>query len=270
MDHYAVFGNPIAHSLSPDIHTQFAQLTGHTLSYTRILVAPGELQKALTDFAESGGRGANITVPFKTEALQLCTRATPLAIEAGACNCISFHASEWVADCTDGLGLVYDLTQQLQLSLAQKRILIVGCGGATRGIIGPLLAEHPTEIVLINRTMQKAEQLAESFQSHGTLSACPWHTVLFSEFDFIIHATSLGHTGQLPDLPPTTLSPTTWVYDLSYGKAAEPFLQWAITAGARHYTDGLGMLVAQAAFSFERWRGIMPPVKPVLAAMRNR
>lgn len=267
---YTVFGNPIDHSLSPTIHAAFAAQAGMALQYTKTLVPPHAFERCLQAFIKEGGQGANVTLPLKAEALTLATQASDTAQQAGAANCLTFKNDEIWADNTDGIGLITDLTEHLQLSLRHKRILVIGAGGAARGITGPLLARAPATLTLANRTLETAETLAKQFASSGPITALSLEALLGAEpFDLIIHATSAGLSGQILTLPSTLLHPNTLCYDLAYGKAAQPFLTWAANAGCQHSSDGLGMLVEQAAAAFHAWFGVYPNTPPVLTQLRG-
>lgn len=267
IDHYAVMGNPIAHSKSPIIHTAFAQQTGQTMQYDAILVGTqeGEFAQAVQTFQASGGKGLNITIPFKPAAYALAEQHTPRAKLAGAVNTLWFDAQgQCVGDNTDGVGLVRDLTQNHGKPLYGQHILILGAGGAVRGILGPLLEAIPAQCVIANRTVSKAETLVELFASLGNIRACPYDALLNQKFDLIINGTSASLQGELPPLPNGLLASNGWCYDMMYASTATPFMQWAQAQGATYAWDGLGMLVEQAAESFYQWRGIKPDTAPVI------
>ncbi|MBI4740449.1 MAG: shikimate dehydrogenase [Betaproteobacteria bacterium] len=268
-DRYAVFGNPISHSKSPSIHAAFARQTGQDIRYDAILARPDDFSGALRAFADAGGRGANVTVPFKEEAFRLTTRRTPRAELAGAVNTLLFGDGESVGDNTDGAGLLRDLTANLGRSLAGSRILLLGAGGAARGVLGPLLGAGPAALVIANRTPAKAAGLAQQFAPFGPVAGCAYPDLAGSAFDLVINATSASLGGERPPLPPGVFSGGSQAYDMMYGKGQTPFLAFAGEQGAAHLADGLGMLVEQAAEAFFVWRGIRPNGAPVLAALRG-
>jgi shikimate dehydrogenase len=263
-DRYAVFGHPIAHSKSPQIHAAFARQTGQDLTYEAILAPLDGFADSVAQFISAGGRGANVTVPFKEEAFRLANRLSPRAQRAGAVNTLSFDADGILGDNTDGAGLVADLTRNLHCMLAGKRILLLGAGGAARGVIEPLLEQKPSALVMANRTVSRAQELAELF-GHG-VSACSFDAV-DTPFDLVINATAASLTGERPPLSPCVFTPDTLAYDLMYGRDT-PFLAFARTHGAAT-ADGLGMLVEQAAEAFYLWRGVRPDTAPVIAALRT-
>ncbi len=264
--HYAVFGNPVAHSRSPLIHAEFARQTGQDLDYRAILAPLDGFAAAIDRFREAGGAGANVTVPFKEEAFLLATRLTPRAEQAGAVNTLKFDNDGILGDNTDGAGLVRDLTLNLRQPLAGKSLLLMGAGGAARGVIGPLLAEQPGRLVLANRTVEKALQLAELFG--GRISGAPYAALAGQRFDVVINATAASLKGELPPLPEDLLHPGALAYDMMYGSET-PFMAWARQHGAERVADGLGMLVEQAAESFFLWRGIRPDTAPVIASLKS-
>ncbi|MEQ1662882.1 MAG: shikimate dehydrogenase [Thiobacillus sp.] len=262
-DRYAVFGHPIAHSKSPLIHAAFARQTGQAMTYEAILAPLDGFAASLADFIAVGGRGANITVPFKEAAYALATRHTPRAERAGAVNTLSITPDGLVGDNTDGAGLVADIMGNLHFTLAGKRILLLGAGGAARGVIAPLLAQHPAALVIANRTDSRAQALAELFGDG--VGASNFNT-LNGMFDLIINATAASLAGELPPLPPTVFGSHTLAYDMMYGQDT-PFLRFARAHGATP-ADGLGMLVEQAAEAFFVWRGVRPDTAPMIAALR--
>lgn len=270
MDMYAVIGNPVAHSKSPWIHTQFAEQTGQTLSYDKLSADVDAFDEAVDAFRQAGGKGLNVTVPFKLDAFEYADELSERARLAGAVNTLSFTGGGQVrGDNTDGAGLVADLKNNLQLDLAGKDILILGAGGAVRGVLGPLLAEHPRHIVMANRSMEKAILLAEQFQTWGEVSGCGYVDLGTQAFDLIINGTSMGLDGQMPALPDNILRSGGAAYDMAYGSEPTVFMQWGQTHGAAAAADGLGMLVEQAAESFYIWRGQRPVSQPVLGALRQ-
>lgn len=268
MDAYAVVGNPIAHSKSPIIHRLFAEQTGQDLSYEKILAAPNAFAEELCTFFALDGKGLNVTVPFKEQAGKFADELTERARLAGAVNTLQMRADGTVlGDNTDGAGLVYDL-QRLGWTLSGKRLLVLGAGGAVRGVLLPLLGQNPAELVVANRTESKASALAAMFADHGPIRACGFDALQAQAFDVIINGTSASIGGERPPISEATIGPETRVYDMMYGKDPSPFLQWAQAQGAAEIADGLGMLVGQAAESFYLWRGIKPEAGRVLEALR--
>ena len=265
VDRYGVMGYPVAHSRSPVIHRLFAQQTGQELQYELLRVAPEKLEEAVRQFQRTGGKGLNITVPHKRAVFRLVDQLSERASTAGAVNTLSFRDSEIYGDNTDGIGLLRDLVVNLGLQLEGANILILGAGGATRGIVGPLLEMQPRKLCIANRTLKRAEDLVERFASHGAISACRFDGVPLNEpFDLIINATSAIHGGEVPPYPGAAISSQTFCYDLSYSQKPTPFCQWALEHGAAQTVMGWGMLVEQAAESFHIWRGVRPDTKPVL------
>jgi shikimate dehydrogenase len=262
-DRYAVFGHPIAHSKSPQIHAAFARQTGQDMSYEAILAPRDGFAASVADFVAAGGRGANVTVPFKEEAYKLASRLSPRAQRAGAVNTLLFDDGI-LGDNTDGAGLVADLTRNLHCALAGKRILLVGAGGAARGVIDPLLEQSPAELVIANRTIGRAQELAMLF-GRG-IRACGFDAI-DTPFDLVINATAAGLAGELPPLSPAIFTADTLAYDMMYGRDT-PFLSFAHAHGAAT-ADGLGMLVEQAAEAFALWRGVRPDTAPVIAMLRT-
>ena len=270
-DRYAVLGNPVAHSRSPFIHARFAQATGQAVDYGRVLCPLGGFAAAVHDFAAQGGRGCNVTVPFKFEAPALAAHITDRARLAQAANVLRLDAGGWWADNSDGIGLVRDIEAGVGLALAGQRVLLVGAGGAAAGVLGPLLLAGPQQVVVANRTLAKAQALV---QRHAALAQAE-HVALAATglddpgagFDVVINASASSLQGAASPVPARVLKPGALAVDLMYGPAAEPFLAWAQAAGARP-RDGLGMLVEQAAEAFFFWRGVRPATAPVLAALR--
>ena len=267
-DHYAVFGNPIAHSRSPEIHTAFAQQTAQDLDYRAILVPVDGFAGALDHFVAAGGRGANVTVPFKEEAFRLATRLTPRAALAGAVNTLSFDCGEIIGDNTDGVGMLRDITQNLGFAVTGRRVLLLGAGGASRGVLGPLLEARPAQVVVANRTEHKAVVLAQEFQALGPVLGGGFATLHGARFDLVIDATSATIDGTMPPLPAGLFAAGSLAYAMMYGKGETPFCQFARANGAASHADGLGMLVEQAAEAFMVWRGVRPQAGPVLAMLR--
>jgi shikimate dehydrogenase len=274
-DRYAVLGHPVAHSRSPFIHAAFAEQTGQSLVYERLLCPLDGFAEQVRAFAASGARGCNVTVPFKQEACALAPRRSPRAALAGAANTLRFDPEGWWADNTDGVGLLRDIELGARQHLAGRRVLLLGAGGAAAGVLGPLLAARPAAVVVANRTAAKARELAGSHagwaRQHGaTLSACGLDELLptAAPFDCLINATSASLHGSAAPVPAGCLAPGALAVDLMYGPAAAGFIAWAEAAGARP-RDGLGMLVEQAAEAFELWRGVRPDTAPVLLALRS-
>lgn len=267
-DRYAVMGNPIGHSKSPAIHAAFARQTGQDLSYTAILVEPGHFALAVAEFHQAGGRGLNITVPFKQEAFQLATALSGRARRAGAVNTLYWGDQDRLqGDTTDGVGLLQDLTVNHGVTIHRARVLVLGAGGAVRGVLEPLLAESPVELVIANRTVVKARQLANDFACLGNVMGCGFDE-LSGRFDLVINGTAAGLRGAVPPLPTTAIDGQTLCYDMMYGDEPTAFIRWAQKQGAGKTLDGLGMLVEQAAESFRIWRGVRPDTRPVITGLR--
>jgi shikimate dehydrogenase len=268
-DHYAVMGNPIAHSKSPRIHTLFAEQTGEDLDYRAILVEPDGFAGAVEEFRKQGGKGLNITVPFKEQAWSLATVRSPRAELAGAVNTLSLEQDgELRGDNTDGAGLVRDLLHNHGATLAGQRILLLGAGGAARGVLEPLLAERPALLVIANRTANKAVELARLFCDLGRTEGCGLDDVAGHSFDVLINATAASLSGEVPAIAGDTVTAGSWCYDMMYGDRPTAFMEWARDQGAMHVMDGLGMLVEQAAESFYIWRDVRPDTAPVIEALR--
>ena len=269
MDRYVVIGNPVAHSLSPAIHARFAQLCGEAIGYTTLLAPLDAFAATARAFFDAGGNGANVTLPFKIEALALAQQASDAARLAGAANFLMRDGGRIVADNTDGAGLVADLTRNLGLDLDGARIAMLGAGGAARGVVAPLLALRPRVLVIANRTVTRAEELARRFASLGTVEAAGFPFDAGEPFDLVINATSTSTHGEPLTLAHGMATTATTVYDMAYGPGARAFLERASGTGART-SDGLGMLVEQAAESYRLWRGQRPPTREVLAELRAR
>ncbi|MBE4089318.1 shikimate dehydrogenase [Vibrio parahaemolyticus] len=268
IDRYAVFGNPIGHSKSPFIHTLFARQTNQSLTYTAECAPVGGFIEAAKAFFADGGKGCNVTLPFKEDAYQFASRLTERAQLAGAVNTLKkLDDGEIIGDNTDGAGLVQDLLQH-QVVLEGARILIIGAGGAARGVIKPLLDQKPTSLTITNRTFSKAEELAELFSAYGPVKAKEMNTIA-EEFDVIINSTSASLSGELPAISSSVFAANSTSYDMMYGEGDTTFNQWAKQHGAAHAYDGLGMLVGQAAESFMLWRGLRPGAKQILRELRK-
>lgn len=267
-DLYCVFGNPIAHSKSPAIHAAFAASTREKLIYEARLAPVDGFIQAIAAFVAAGGRGANVTVPFKEEAFRLCDQLSPRAARAGAVNTLSFVDGRIHGDNTDGAGLVADITGNLGFSPAGKRILLLGAGGAARGVIEPLLATRPGALLIANRTADKAATLAAAFADIAPVDASNFADLAGRNFDLVINATSASLSGDALPLPDGIFAPGSLAYDMMYGKGETPFLRQASAQGAARCADGLGMLVCQAAEAFAIWRGVRPATDAVLNSLR--
>ena len=272
LDTYCVMGNPVEHSRSPWIHSRFAALTGQNLQYTRQLVPLDGFAQAVRAFAQAGGRGCNVTVPFKLEAAQCATTRSERVQLAAAANTLVFQDGAIHADNTDGLGLVADIQRNAGVPLAGCDVLLVGAGGAAAGVLGPLLHEAPRSVAVVNRTAARAQALVQAHTPLATLQktellALDMHA-LERDFDIIINATASSLAGAGVPVPARVLRPGSLAYDMMYGAAAQPFLDWATRHGAQP-RDGLGMLVEQAAEAFALWRGVRPPSAQVLAELRS-
>ena len=266
-DRYAVFGNPVAHSRSPEIHARFAAQTGQDMAYERQLVALDGFGAAVDSFFASGGKGLNITVPFKEEAFACATQHTPRARRAGAVNTLALREDGGIlGDNTDGAGLVRDILANLGWEIAGKQVLILGAGGAVRGVLAPLLAERPQAVTIANRTAARASALARVFADLGVVRGGGYDD-LDRAYDLVINGTSASLAGDLPPLPDRVLAPNARCYDMVYANRNTPFMDWGESRGAA-VADGLGMLVEQAAESFSLWRGVLPRTAEVIAALR--
>ena len=269
-DLYAVMGNPVSHSRSPQIHAAFARQTGQHIIYRAIQVDDGGFSQAVGNFLANGGKGMNITVPFKLEAWQLVDERSTYAERAGAVNTIALRENgRLFGDNTDGIGLVRDLTVNHECPLQNKRLLIMGAGGAVRGALAPVLHERPSLVTIVNRSVEKASRLAQDFTGAIPVTACGYET-LNGEFDIVINGTSASLHGEIPPLSASVLAPQCWCYDMMYGAEPTVFLHWAEKHGVNQRSDGLGMLVEQAAASFVLWRGIRPETASVIATLREQ
>lgn len=272
MDRYAVIGHPIAHSKSPRIHAAFARQTGEQLEYEALLAPLDGFEAAVARFRANGGRGMNVTVPFKLEAFALADRLTDRAQTAGAVNTLVFDSDGILGDNTDGIGLVRDLIDNLNCPLAGRRILLLGAGGAARGAMLPLLQAGPTSLTLANRTESKAVELAETFRQFAgavALQAGSFSALAGQQFDVVINATAASLAAEAPPLPVGIYASGALAYDMMYGSSETTYLRAAREGGAHCLADGLGMLVEQAAESFAQWRGVRPQTAPVLAELRR-
>jgi shikimate dehydrogenase len=272
VDRYVVIGNPIAHSKSPQIHARFAQQTGEALTYDRLLAPLDGFETTVRSFIASGGRGANVTVPFKLDAFALATERSTRADAAGAVNALTFDGHRIIGDNTDGVGLVRDIVANAGIGIAGRRVLLIGAGGAARGVILPLLEELPAEVIIANRTLATAEELVVRFGQHASarshISAAPFEAV-GGMFDIVINATSASLSAELPPIPASVFSAQTFAYDMMYGAQPTVFMQFAASHGAA-VCDGLGMLVEQAAEAFVVWRGVRPETAPVYQWLRSQ
>ncbi len=267
-DRYAVFGNPISHSKSPFIHTLFARQTNQNLTYTAESAPVDGFSSVVLDFFRQGGQGCNVTVPFKEEAYQFADQLTERAQLAGAVNTLKkLDDGIVIGDNTDGEGLVQDLLQH-QVEIKGARILLLGAGGAARGVVHPLLQQNPHSLTITNRTLSKAQALQDVFTPYGQVEAVAMSEVSGS-FDIVINSTSASLSGELPQISSSIFSSNTYAYDMMYGSGQTVFNQWALESGAHAAFDGLGMLVGQAAESFMLWRGLRPGTKQVLREMRK-
>jgi shikimate dehydrogenase len=268
-DRYAVMGNPVAHSKSPRIHALFAHQFGHKIEYTAIQVDPGGFDQAVDQFRAGGGQGLNVTVPFKQEAFRLADHRSERATIAQAVNTLKFEADgRMFGDNTDGAGLVHDLERNLHVPIKDKRVLILGAGGAVRGVLQPLLHRHPALLVIANRTVAKAKELAEEFAPYGKLEASGFEALKGKHFDLVINGTAASLKGEIPPLPVNLFTTHSLAYDMMYGEKSRPFLNWAELHGAAQTADGLGMLVEQAAESYFIWRGVRPETRSVIERLR--
>jgi len=265
---YGLVGHPVAHSWSPFIHGMFAKATGQNLVYRLFDITPDNFRREALRLFTGGVRGLNVTLPHKQAAAELVNELTPRAERAQAVNTIAFFEdTSLLGDNTDGLGLTADLERNLGINLADKRVLILGAGGAVRGVLGPLLERELSEVIIANRTPDRARQLATEFADMGQVSGCGFADVTGPPYDLIINATSAGIHGDMPEMPAGLVGEQTVCYDMAYGRGHTPFTLWAKSLHAARTTKGWGMLVEQAAESFLLWRGIRPDTKPVLQAL---
>jgi shikimate dehydrogenase len=267
MDRYVVIGNPVSHSLSPAIHARFARQTREAIEYSTLAVPEGKFMLFAQRFFDEGGAGANVTLPFKMNAYHWAGARTPRAEIAEAANFLISRSGRIEADNTDGAGLIADLTANLHKDLAGIAILILGAGGAVRGVLAPLLEARPRRVVIANRTPARARELATRFAALGPVEAASLDALPREDFDLIVNATSAATRGEALELPRGAMRKGALAYDMAYGPAARPFVEGARSLGLEA-SDGLGMLVEQAAESFRLWRGVRPETAPVLAALR--
>jgi shikimate dehydrogenase len=269
-DEYGVFGHPVNHSLSPFIHGLFARQTGQLMSYRPYDVAPEDFAPRVAEFFAQGGRGLNVTLPHKIAAVEVAAELTARAAHAAAVNTLAVKGEGILGDNTDGAGLVRDLCDNLGLVITNRRVLVIGAGGATRGILAPLLGLSPTLLVVANRTPARAEALAAAFSDLGATQGMAFEYIEPVPFDLVINATSASLSGEMPPIPPAAIGADTVCYDLAYGKSATAFVRWAREQGCAQALQGLGMLVEQAAESFRLWRGVRPATHAVLEVLRER
>ena len=270
-DRYCVFGNPIAHSKSPDIHAAYAAQTGHAIVYEKRLAPVDGFAAAVQAFIAEGGRGANVTVPFKLEAAKVANALTIRAQAAGAVNTLHFTDDGIIGDNTDGAGLVADIVNNAGVQISGRRVLLLGAGGAARGVVLPILEHRPAQLVIANRTVATAQALADQFAAlggEGVVSACGYADIN-GAFDLVINATAASLGAELPPVPGTAFAPGALALDMMYGKEPTVFLEFAASHGAV-VRDGLGMLVEQAAEAFAVWRGVHPDTAPVLQSLRGQ
>ena len=270
-DRYAVVGNPVAHSLSPRIHGLFAEQTDQNLRYEAIEIDLEAFADGVLGLRREGLRGLNVTVPFKRDAFELCDNLSPRARDAGAVNTLLFEDDDRIAgDNTDGVGLTRDLVGNLKILIRHRKVLILGAGGAVRGVIGPLLVQRPRSLAIANRTLERAEELAEDFSGLGRIDVFAYDDLGRDNYDLIINGTAAGLAGEVPPVPDGVLGINSVCYDMMYRLDEDTaFVQWAWSRGAVAAYDGLGMLVEQAAESFYIWRGLRPKTAGVIAALRE-
>lgn len=271
MDKYLVVGDPIAHSKSPEIHQQFAEQTEQHIHYDKLRLAENDFDEAVKAFASLGGKGMNITVPFKEKAYALADELSDRARLAGAVNTLVFRENGRIyGDNTDGAGLVSDIIERLKWTLSDKRVLVLGAGGAVKGVLLPLLKCKPKTVVIANRTAEKAVSLAEQFSAYGNISGMGFMQLDTQDvFDVVINGTSAGLSGEMPVLPPSIVNEQSCVYDMVYAKEPTACLRWAAALGVSQLADGLGMLVGQAAESFYLWRSVKPDPTAVLTRLKS-
>ncbi len=270
LDKYAVIGNPIFHSKSPFIHNAFAQQTNEQLSYSAEEVEIGHVRDFIETFKRHNGKGLNITVPFKLDAFELATQLSARAKRAGAVNTLTISPDHLHGDTTDGVGLLNDLTKNHRQNIKNSNILVLGAGGAVRGVIEPLLLQAPERLVIANRTLSKAQQLVKIFSGIGNISACDFNELKGQQFDLVINGTSASLSGELPPLPDKLFNANACAYDMMYGGDPTVFMQWAAQQGITNIHDGLGMLVEQAAEAFFIWRKKRPETQTVIKELRQK
>jgi shikimate dehydrogenase len=264
-DRYAVIGNPVSHSKSPLIHGSFAEQTGQDLKYTKLEAPVSGFAAKVDEFRQNGGLGLNITTPFKLDAFDYATELSERAKLAGAVNAMKFSGERVVAENFDGVGLTNDIQRNLKFAMKGRRVLLLGAGGAARGAMLPFLEQRPGELIIVNRTISKAQGLVERFSPYGALRAIGYEALAgLGPFDLVVNATSASLRGELPPVPAESFASGCLAYELAYGRGLTPFLRVARDAGAGQISDGVGMLVEQAAEAFEWWRGIRPATRPMI------
>lgn len=269
-DRYAVVGNPVAHSQSPFIHAEFARECAQDIRYEKLFAGLGQFAEAARAFFAEGGKGLNVTLPFKGDARRLADELSERARMADAVNTLALLPDgRLYGDNTDGIGLVRDIVDNLDILISGKSVLVLGAGGAVRGVLGPLLAEGPARVTIANRTLIKAEAIAHHFAAQGVVEAIGYDELASRHFDIVINGTSTSLSGELPPIPHGLFSARTLAYDMVYSKGLTPFLQRAQAENAGMLADGLGMLVEQAAESFRIWRGVQPPTRTVTNLLRE-
>src|SRR5574343_885906 len=268
-DRYAVIGNPISHSQSPFIHSEFASATGQALQYEKLFADIGKFDEVVSAFVAAGGRGLNVTLPFKGDAFRFADEVTECARLSEAVNTLTFRDGKVYGDNTDGVGLVRDIVENLDMPIAGKRVLLLGAGGAVRGVLLPLLEEKPASLTVANRTVEKAQALASQFAPYGAVRAVGYPDLMGEQFDIIINGTSTSLHDELPPIPHGVFAPDALAYDMVYSAGLTPFLKRAQQEKAGMLADGLGMLVEQAAESFFIWRGVKPETRRVMTILRE-
>lgn len=270
-DPYCVFGNPIAHSKSPEIHAKFAEQCGENIKYDKCFVELGAFERSARAFFASGGKGANVTVPFKEDAFRLADQLTDRAKLAGALNTLKLEKDGRIfGDTTDGAGLIWDLRERLKWPLADAQILVLGAGGAATSVMLDLLKQNPKKLTIANRTVSKAEAIAEKFEAHGVIDVCSFEDLeRAADFSLVINATSASLSGAVPEIPEKIFVSSPFVYDMVYADKPTSFLEFAKNKGAIRVSDGLGMLIGQAAESFKIWRNKQPDSSAVIDAWRG-
>jgi shikimate dehydrogenase len=268
VDQYGVVGHPVGHSLSPFIHAMFARQTGQAMSYRLFDFAPEELDERIAAFFAQGGRGLNITLPYKIAAVARAGELTARAQHAGAVNTLAMRKDGTIlGDNTDGAGLTQDLCINQHVVVARRRVLVIGAGGAARGVLAPLLGLEPESVTIANRTADRAKALAVAFSRLGKVTGVGFRYIAGGPYDIVINATAASLTGEIPDVPVAVIGPDTFCYDMAYGKGDTPFVRWCVEVGCRAAVPGWGMLVEQAAESFRLWRGVRPLTGPVLSSL---
>ncbi len=265
INRYTVLGQPIAHSLSPAIHHMFGELTQRRIHYTRTEATPDTFEQIAGDFLRDGGKGCNVTAPFKQQAANLCSKLNESARLAQAVNTIEVHRDgNWIGHNTDGTGLLFDIQHNKKISMSAKRILLLGAGGAARGVLAPLLKANPELLHIANRTVERAQSLCKDFEHLGPLQSSTYDELTeLDGFDIIINATSMGFNNEAPPAPATIFRANSFAYDMMYRRELTPFLQWCKQQGVDQVSDGFGMLVEQAADAYLIWEGVRPKTRKV-------